>query len=59
MLKKGNTSVTLSINKNIYKKYQDICEEDGLILSKPIEKFMKKYTKGKKDRSVLDSLLGK
>jgi len=58
-LKKGNTSVTLSLNKKIYSKYQNFCEREGLMISRQVEKFMKKHGASKKDRNVLDSILGK
>lgn len=40
-LKKGNKKLTLSINKNILKRYKEYCKEKGLIISKQIENFMK------------------
>ena len=58
-LKKGNTSVTLSINKQTYDKYQEFCDREGLIISRQVEKFMKKHSASKKDRGVLNSILGK
>lgn len=59
VLRKGNIRVSLSLNKETYKKYQTFCIKEGLIISKQVEKFMKKYNKSKKDRNVLDSILGK
>ena len=44
--------VTLSIDSEIYKNYQNYCEENAILLSKKIELFMKKeleeYEKSKK-----------
>ena len=39
-MKKGHDKLTLSINKKIKDLYKQICEEEGLMLSKQIEKFM-------------------
>ena len=58
-LKKGNVSVTLSINRKIYGKYKEFCNREGLLTSRQVERFMKKHSAGKKDRNVLDSILGK
>jgi len=38
-------TVTLSINKKIYGEYKKYCEENGLILSKQVEMFMKEQLK--------------
>ncbi|MBW2993362.1 hypothetical protein KY317_02210 [Candidatus Woesearchaeota archaeon] len=44
MVKKhGNKQkVTLSVNSEVYQKYQDYCEKHAFMLSKKIELFMKK-----------------
>ena len=34
-------TVTLSIDENVYADYKKYCEENGFILSKMVEKFMK------------------
>ena len=39
--KKTKKRVTLSINSEIYDKYREYCEEQGIILSKQVEKFIK------------------
>jgi len=39
---KNKKKVTLSIDSDIYEKYQKFCEEHGLMLSKKVELFMKK-----------------
>jgi len=39
-MKKGNDKLTLSVNKKIKDLYKQICEEEGLMLSKQIENFM-------------------
>jgi len=41
-IKKGNSKLTLSINKKILEKYKKYCKEEGIIISKQVEKFMKK-----------------
>jgi len=46
-IKKGNSKLTLSINKEILKGYKRFCEEKGLIISKQIENFMKSQLKNK------------
>jgi len=40
-MKKGNDKLTLSVDKKTKDLYKQICEEEGLMLSKQIEKFMK------------------
>lgn len=42
MIKKGNTKLTLSIDKETLKKYKIYCEKEGLIISKQVENFMRK-----------------
>ena len=39
-MRKGHDKLTLSVNKRIKDLYRLICEEEGLMLSKQIEKFM-------------------
>jgi len=58
-LKKGNIAITLSISKQIYSKYRVFCDKEGLLISRQVERFMKKHSQSKKDRNVLDHLLGK
>lgn len=41
-VKKGNVKLTLSIKKNLLTQYKKFCEEEGLIISKQFEKFIKK-----------------
>ena len=49
VMKKGHDKLTLSINKKIKDLYKKICEEEGILLSKQIEKFMIKELK-KRDK---------
>ena len=42
--------VTLSIEKEIYDEFNDQCKEEGLILSKQVEFFMKKKLGGKDEK---------
>jgi len=44
-VKKGNVKLTLSIKKELLKQYKDLCEEEGMIISKQFEKFIKKELK--------------
>lgn len=39
-MKKGNDKLTLSVNKTIKDRFKQLCEKEGLKLSKQIEKFM-------------------
>ena len=48
-MKKGHDKLTLSVNKKIKDLYKQICEEEGLMLSKQIEKFMRNELK-KRDK---------
>ena len=49
-MKKGNDKLTLSVDKKVKDMYKQLCEEEGLLLSKQIEKFMLEELK-KKGRS--------
>ena len=40
IMKRGKDKLTLSVNKKIKDLYKQICEEEGLMLSMQIEKFM-------------------
>jgi len=40
-------TVTLSIDGDVYDKYKKYCEENGFILSKMVEKFMREELKKK------------
>jgi len=39
--------VTLSIDEDVYNEYKKYCEENGFILSKMVEKFMREELKKK------------
>ena len=41
-------NVTLSLNEDTYKKYQQFCEENTIALSKSVEKFMNNKINGNK-----------
>lgn len=41
--------VTLSIDRNVYKRYKKFCEENAIALSKRIELFMKQEMEQKRD----------
>ena len=58
-LKKGNYKATLSIDSEVYSNYREFCKREGLVISKQVERFMKKHSASKKERTVLDSILGK
>jgi len=47
-IKEGNTKLTLSVNKKLLEEYKKYCEEEGLVVSKQMEKLMKKTLKNKK-----------
>jgi len=42
-------TVTLSIDKKTYEEYKKYCEENGLILSKRVEMFMKNELNKKRE----------
>lgn len=44
-IKKGNVKLTLSVSKEILRRYKKYCEERGLIISKQTENFMKSQLK--------------
>ena len=46
-MEEGHDKLTLSVNKRIKDLYKQICEEEGLLLSKQIEKFMLEQLKKK------------
>ncbi|MEK6869399.1 MAG: hypothetical protein AABX74_04170 [Nanoarchaeota archaeon] len=39
-MKKGNDKLTLSVDKKVKDLYKKVCDDEGLLLSKQIEKFM-------------------
>ena len=47
-MKKGNEKLTLSVNKAVKDNYKKFCEEEGLKLSRQIEKFMSDELKRRK-----------
>tara|TARA_Y100000310_G_scaffold292683_1_gene321660 strand:- start:774 stop:923 length:150 start_codon:yes stop_codon:yes gene_type:complete len=44
-MKQGNDKLTLSVNKKVKDLFKEYCEEEGLLLSKQIEKFMESELK--------------
>lgn len=46
-IKKGNIKLTLSVNKNILEQYKKYCKQEGFIISKQFEKFIKSRLKKK------------
>ena len=42
-------TVALSLDKDIYEKYQKYCEKHSIILSRKVEKFMEEELKKKRD----------
>jgi len=46
-MRNNKKTVTLSIDEEVYKEYKKYCEENGFILSKMVEKFMKDELKKK------------
>lgn len=47
-MKKGNDKLTLSVSRLIKDNYKELCEKEGLKLSKQIERFMENELKKKK-----------
>lgn len=45
----GRKTVALSLDEEIYEKYQNYCEENQMILSRKVEALMKKELKEKKE----------
>ena len=44
-MKKGNDKLTLSVDKKVKDLYKQLCGEEGLLLSRQIEKFMEEELK--------------
>lgn len=44
----GRKTVALSLDKDVYEQYRKFCEENGIILSKQVEFFMKKINDERK-----------
>lgn len=44
-IRKGNLKLTLSIDKKVLEDFKEFCKEEGLIISKQIERFMKEEFK--------------
>ncbi len=49
-MKKGNDKLTLSVDKKVKDLYKKVCDDEGLLLSKQIEKFMEEELK-KRDKA--------
>ena len=45
----GRKTVALSLDEEIYEKYQNYCEENQMILSRKVEALMKKELEKKKE----------
>lgn len=39
--------VTFSIDSEIYKKFQDICDKEGMSYSKKVQTLIESFTKGR------------
>lgn len=50
-IKKGNIKLTLSVNEKIIKNYKQYCEENGLVISRQVEKFMEEQINDKENNS--------
>jgi len=50
-VKMGKKRVTLFVDSEIYEKYKQYCEKNGLILSKRFEIFMENELKKQKEAS--------
>lgn len=48
-IRAGNLKLTLSIDGKVLKIYKSYCHTEGLIISKQIEKFMKKKLEEKEE----------
>ena len=40
--------ISMNVDSKVYSKYTKLCKEKGLVMSKQIENFMKKFNKAKK-----------
>ena len=49
-MKMVNQKVTLSIDKETYKKFKKYCEENAIMLSKKVELFMKELVEDFKEK---------
>lgn len=47
-IKTGNTKLTLSVDKKILENYKKHCKEEGLIISRQMEKLMKDTLENRK-----------
>ena len=53
------TRISLFVDTKIHGKYKEFCKKEGLVMSRQVERFMKKHSASKRDKNVLDSILGK
>ena len=44
-MKKGNDKLTISVNKSVKTLFKQVCDEEGLMIGKQIELFMKNELK--------------
>jgi antitoxin component of RelBE/YafQ-DinJ toxin-antitoxin module len=39
----GKQIISMNVDSKVYSKYSEVCKEKGLIMSKQIENFMKRF----------------
>lgn len=40
--------ISMNVDSKVYAKYSNLCKEEGIIMSKQIEKFMERFVEGEK-----------
>jgi len=48
----GKKNVTLHLNSELYNNYSNHCKNEGIVLSRQIEKFIEIELKGRKDQNA-------
>jgi len=46
--------ISMNVDSKVYAKYSELCKEEGIIMSKQVEKFMKKFIEEKKQENFMN-----
>ena len=46
----GKQTISLSVEKKVYEQYSKACKEQGMIISKQVENFMKEKLEGSNEK---------
>ena len=55
MAKSGLKRLNITVNSDVYREFSKICDEECIIKSKRIEKFMKEFIKNFKNKKLVNN----